>query len=121
MAIPRALRYLFPNAVPLRDYEVRDDGAGAYIAVWRLEAPQPTTEELAQADRAAEQAEQTAATEAAQLRQQVLTIAQSAVGVRIDALTAAQVRALVAVLLWRGGALRPDGTVRPLAEWATRG
>jgi hypothetical protein len=57
--------------------------------------------------------------QAAALRTQVVTVAQSAVGVVITNLTAAQVRALLAVLLWKGGALDKDGKIRPLVEWAS--
>lgn len=51
------------------------------------------------------------------LREQIKTVAQSAVGVAYDQLTAAQVRALVAILLWKQGALNNDGTVKPLGQW----
>jgi len=44
-------------------------------------------------------------------------LAQSAVGVNIQNLTAAQVRALLACLLWQAGAIMKDGIVRPLGEW----
>lgn len=47
----------------------------------------------------------------------VLQTAQTAVGIRYDQLTAAQVRALAAILFWQAGALKADGTVRPLAQW----
>jgi hypothetical protein len=42
------LKHLYPNADPLRDYRVQDDGAGPYIAEWdeaKL-GPRPTQEEL---------------------------------------------------------------------------
>lgn len=55
--------------------------------------------------------------DAAALRQRVRTLAQSAVGVAIDQLTAGQVRALFAILLYREGALDKNGIVRPLIEW----
>ena len=42
---------------------------------------------------------------------------QSAVGKAYDALTAEQVRALFAKMLWEAGALNNDGTVKPLGEW----
>lgn len=47
----------------------------------------------------------------------ILPIAQGTVGKRFDALTATEVRALVACLLYREGALGGDGTVQPLAGW----
>ena len=51
------------------------------------------------------------------LRQQILSLAQSAVGVRLDALTANQRNALIACLLWRAGGVANDMTVRPLGQW----
>lgn len=53
--------------------------------------------------------------------QQVQNIAQSAVGVRIQDLTATQLQALLAILLWKERALEvengTDVIVRPLNEW----
>lgn len=117
MNLANALRYLFPNASPLRDYEIRDEGAGAYIAVWNLQAAQPTEAELQAASDAYDAAKAQADSDAAALRTRVRTVAQSAVGVLITDLTAAQVRSLLAVLLWKGGALDKDGRIRPLADW----
>lgn len=59
-----------------------------------------------------------APTEGEQLRQQIVTLAQSAVGVSLDALTAAQRNALIAVLLWQAGGVTPQMTVRALGQWA---
>ncbi len=117
MSIATALKYLFPNANPLRDYEVRDDGAGAYIAAWHLAQEQPTPAELQTASDAYDVAKAQSDADAAALRSQVLSVAQSAVGVVITNLTAAQVRSLLAVLLWKAGALTPAGAVKPLAQW----
>ena len=41
--------FLYPNADPSSDYEVRDDGSGPYIAYWNEAklGPQPTPQELA--------------------------------------------------------------------------
>ena len=61
--------------------------------------------------------EQTARLAAEDLRSRVLALAQSAVGVALNDLTAAQQRALIAVLLWKAGALTPDLKVRALSEW----
>lgn len=77
----------------------------------------PTPEQSAAAIAAREAAEQQAGQEAAALRQQVIVLAQSAVGVRADLLTAPQVRALQAILLWQAGALDKAGAVRPLVDW----
>lgn len=63
---------------------------------------------------AAKQANEQAVTAARAL---VVQTAQTAVGVAYGSLTAAQVRALLAVLLWREGALAADGTVKPLSSW----
>lgn len=54
---------------------------------------------------------------ALQLRQQIIGLAQSAVGVSLNALTAAQRNALIACLLWKAGGVAPDMTVRPLGQW----
>jgi hypothetical protein len=77
----------------------------------------PTQQEIDAAIAAREAARQQALADAAALRQQVLTIAQSAVGVRADLLTAAQLRALFVVILWRDGAIDNALVVRPLAQW----
>jgi len=80
----------------------------------------PTQQESDAGVVALAQAEQQARQDTAQLRQQVLNLANSAVGVAVNALTAAQVRALVALLLLKAGALNTDGTVRPLTDWIDR-
>ena len=77
----------------------------------------PTPEESAAAIAQREAAQQQASADAAALRQQIITLAQSAVGVRLADLTVGQRNALIAVLLWKEGALDRTGTVRPLAEW----
>lgn len=79
-----------------------------------------TPEEIAarDAERATAEAEDTQKTnDDNALRNVIIPLAQSAVGIRLDQLTAAQVRALFAITLWRQGALNPDGTVRPLNQW----
>lgn len=120
MNLAHALRQLFPDASPITDYEIRDDGGGPYIAAWHLAEPQPTPAELQAASDAYDAAQAQADAAAAALRSQVVTVAQSAVGVVITSLTAAQVRALLAVLLWRAGALTDAGAIRPLAQWAEK-
>lgn len=57
------------------------------------------------------------ASSATSLRNQVLTVAGSAEDVLLTDLTAAQVKALVAVLLWKAGGLTNDGHVKALSEW----
>ena len=68
--------------------------------------------------RVVETAEEQQARQAVEgLRSKVANLAQSAVGVRLSDLTPAQQRALVAVLLWKAGAVTADLTVKPLEEW----
>ena len=50
----------------------------------------------------------------------IKTIAQSAVGVALNDLTATQVRSLLAVLLWKNGAIKADGTIKAPQDWAVR-
>lgn len=77
----------------------------------------PTPAESAATAAALQAAAQQAEQDAAALRTKVRTVAQSAVGTAFDQLTAAQLRALVGVLLWESGALDKNGVVRPLADW----
>lgn len=56
-------------------------------------------------------------TDEQQMLENVKMVAQSAVGVGLTDLTAAQVKSLLAVLLWRAGGIAPDGTVKPLVQW----
>jgi len=101
--------YLANGVLPVRSVLASD---------WPPPLPADPTPEQSQAaiqarTTAAQQAEQ----DAAALRQRVLTVAQSAVGIAFDQLTAAQLRALFGVLLHKEGALDKDGKVRPLGEW----
>lgn len=75
------------------------------------------------ADLATSGPEATAAekTAAAALRQQILDLAQSAVGVTLSALTTAQRNALTACLLWKAGGVTNDMKVKALAQWLNGG
>lgn len=42
-----AIHHRYPDAVPRIDFDLRDDGAGPYIAAWNLAGPMPTVDELA--------------------------------------------------------------------------
>jgi hypothetical protein len=101
----QALSSAFPGVV----FTLADD---ATILTWPGPPPDPVAIRAAYL---AAQDQQIA--DAAALRQRVLTVAQSAVGQSIDTLTAAQVRALVAVLLYKNGALDKNGVVQPLGQW----
>lgn len=92
-------------------------GADQWLAQHGALPVDPTPEEIAAAIQARDQAAAAAASDAAQLRQQVLATLQSAVGVRFTDLNNVQLRAIVEGLAWKAGALSPDTTIRPLAEW----
>lgn len=77
--------------------------------------PTPAESQAAIRARATQAAQDRA--DAQTLRQRVVSTAQSAVGVSLDALTPAQVRALLAVLLHKAGGVTSAGAVRPLGEW----
>lgn len=51
-----AILQLFPGAVAGRDFTLRDDGDGPFIAEWNLAAPEPTPQQLLVAARGALQA-----------------------------------------------------------------
>ena len=76
----------------------------------------PTPEEQAASDANAAALVATIADEGTK-RSAVVNVAQSAVGINITALTATQVRGLVAVLLFRAGAIDKAGVVLPLNQW----
>lgn len=87
-------------------------------AVWPPPLPsEPTQAEIDAAIAARAAAEQQARADAMALRTRVRTLAQSAVGVQVDQLTAAQVRALIVVLLHKQGAIDRAGAIRPLNDW----
>ncbi len=46
MNIADCILYLYPNAKLFVDFEVMDRGAGPYISMWNLSAPQPSQAEL---------------------------------------------------------------------------
>lgn len=46
MILYDAIMYKYPNAVPRKDFELRNDGNGSYIEKWNIRAPLPTQEEL---------------------------------------------------------------------------
>ena len=87
-----------------------------------LRGPLPTDPTQAESDAAIlalQQATAAAATDTAALRQQVLVLVQSTVGLPINAtFTNAQLKALLVALLHKAGAINPaDMTIRPLADW----
>lgn len=103
-----ALDRIRPGA-KYRRYRTYDE----IVATWEDETAIPTEAEL-QTAYDAWLVEQNADTT---LRSQIITTAQSAVGVSITALTAVQVRSLFAIVLHQQGAINPDGTIKPLNQW----
>jgi hypothetical protein len=79
--------------------------------------PTPTEIAAAIAAKDAQAAQDTA--DASALRTRVRTLAQSAVGIQFDQLSGAQVRALIAILLHKQGAIDKNGAIRPLADWVS--
>jgi XkdW protein len=120
----KAFKHLFPDASPITDYRLTANGDGAELTEWGLGVPEPSAAEIDQAildyDAAEAAKKQTEAEEETAItttRNRIRTTAQSAVGVAFDQLTAAQLRSLVAILLWGEKALDRNGVIRPLAEW----
>jgi hypothetical protein len=114
--IPLALGRINPEM----QYHWRGDGYGVYadIGEWRTPAIPKPTEAQVYAEWDAYLAEKTAnETADTTLRNQIVSLAQSAVGVSIDALTANQRNALIAIMLYKAGALTNTGLVKPLNQW----
>lgn len=94
------------------------------ISTGKATEREPTVEESAQIadDRAVATAkradDEVVETNRSAARSLVIGIALSSVGKDITALTAAQVRSLMAILLYQAGGLTPDGKVKPLGQWA---
>jgi hypothetical protein len=49
MNIAFAIMHLFPDAEPMKDFVVMDEGNGQFISEWNIDAPIPTEEELQKA------------------------------------------------------------------------
>lgn len=97
---------------PLSTFTLNDDGS---IAAWNGPDTQPGS--VPAVVSAWQAALIQGASDAAALRTRVIALAQSSVGIQIDALTAAQIRALTALLLYKQGAIDKNGAVLPLAGW----
>lgn len=106
----RGLRQQFPAV----EFSLDDSGA---ILTWSGPAPQPTPAQIATRVATLRAAETQEGVDADALRTKVRTLAQSAVGIQVDALSAPQVRALLIVLLYKRGAIDRTGAIRPLSEW----
>lgn len=90
-------RVVFWDGVKVRDVAEKEWGA--------------EQERLTEGERKKQQRKQT--------RDAIIAAAQSAVGEAVGSLNANQREALLALLLWKAGALNSDGTVKGLEEWVT--
>ncbi|MBA3867793.1 MAG: hypothetical protein H0X30_01415 [Anaerolineae bacterium] len=115
--IPRVLGRLAPTA----EYHWKGNGWGTYadIGEWRSPLiPKPSEVAVyAEWDLCLAEQAKTASEDDAS-RHRIVTLAQSAVGVQVEQLSAIQVRALIALLLRKEGALTADGSIKPLTTWA---
>jgi hypothetical protein len=113
------IRLVLGRLRPGAAYGWRGDG-GDYghtmeVVDWRDQAQSKPLEPEVIADWDAYEAEEQ---EASSLRQTILANAQSAVGKTLDALTAAERNALIALLLYNAGGVNPrTGVVLPLKAW----
>jgi hypothetical protein len=78
---------------------------------------QPTPEEQATIDAVLAAHDPQGLTEAEELREAIKDLAQSAVGELLVDLTAAQIKALLACLLWKAGGVEDTMQVAPLGDW----
>lgn len=77
----------------------------------------PTPQQIAAALAARLAAAQQAQADALALRSTILATARTAEGVLLANLTTNQIKALLAILLWKEGGVKADMTVKPLSEW----
>lgn len=110
----QAIQSLIPSVVYPQDFTVDANG----IAKWNsTDTAQPTAAQVQIAYDSVVANQTNAKTQLSTARTLVLTTAKSAEGANITALTANQVRALVAVVLYKAGAIDGLGNVRPLSDW----
>lgn len=119
--MPRtAIKHNQTGALLVLDPPTREDGSvimpeGVDASVVTLTpAEEAALQDAADVAVAALQAEAAAST---QLKQQIVSLAQSAVGMLLSDLTTAQRSALTACLLWKAGGVTGDMKVKPLAGW----
>lgn len=60
MELAKAIKELYPDAVPGKDFQLRDDGEGPYIWLWNLPDVKPSDSSLAAAIITADQKETSA-------------------------------------------------------------
>lgn len=109
------IRAALNRVAPGAEYGWRGGAWDDYSQVeWRDQViPQPSLAELQAAwseiEAEGQQANQTLVN--------IKNTAQSAAGVALADLTQAQIKSLLAILLWQAGGVDKDGLVRPLGEW----
>ena len=87
------------------------------IVEWRGPGDEPTQQELEDVWQIYSEREVVERAACDQLKSNIISIAQSAVGVALNDLTQAQTRALLALMLWKASGVAPDMTVKPLKDW----
>jgi hypothetical protein len=114
MDISSAIAQINPQAT----YLLTDSNATSWndILEWYGPGPKPTPEQL----EAAWQIVLAERAEAKTVRDAVMETAKGAVGKGLGALTAGERNALLAVVLFRLGAVDRSGKIRPIREWAGR-
>lgn len=110
--LARGLKYLFPD-LERHEVAITVDGQGERVTYWGRAEALPEDVLILEAARLSREEQAAGQQVAVRLR----AAASPAVGVASVSLTAAQVRALLAVLLEERGALDAEGRVRPLEEW----
>lgn len=116
----KGLAHLAPNADSRIDYRLEAiAGQPPVLAHWNETklGLRPTEQQIADAIAAYDAAKATRETAESNLRQQVRTIAASAVGVAFKDLTSAQRSALLMVFAFKMGALDANAVVQPLDTW----
>jgi hypothetical protein len=109
----QAIVSLVPSLTYPQDFEVDTSG----VSKWYSEAIQPPVTLIQTTYDALIASQTTTKTQNTNLRNAVLTTAQSAVGVNLTALTANQVRSLLALMLYKAGGVDASGNVKPLTDW----
>lgn len=108
-------RLLLSRLRPTSEYHDTGEAGYAGIGEWRDPATTKPTQDELDAEDVTYQAE---LSQAVTSRNAILTMAQTAVGVTLANLTQAQIKALMAILLYQAGGVDiKTMTVKPLSEW----
>ena len=115
----KAFAHLYPDAQPLVDYILQDDGdgRGPYLATWHLPGDPPDEQAALAAIRAFDAAAVDRATKQATKQARQSGDASGAVGKAVATLKQNELNALLELLLERAGALDDEGRVKPVDLW----